>query len=193
MEQHRRTRRRVLAGLGAGSTALALGAVAGAQGQTRPYQPARHEQDAWLNRLPGTHRSFIDAATPDGAGEGMLYANNLYVANRSGYGLNEADLAIVVCLRHFATVFAYNNTVWGKYGKQLSDIVQFTDPRTKQAPSTNLLNSPDYGMTLPNFGNTIDSVVKRGTHFAVCEMATRFCRGRSRQPSAATPTRSTRN
>ena len=39
-------------------------------------------------------------------GEGMLYANNLYVANRNGYQLNENDVAVVVCLRHFATVCA---------------------------------------------------------------------------------------
>jgi hypothetical protein len=55
--------------------------------------------------------------------------------------------------------------------------VQFVDPKTKQAPTTNLLNSADYGMSLPNFGNTIASVVKRGTHFAVCEMATSFLAG----------------
>jgi hypothetical protein len=53
-------------------------------------------------------------------------------------------------------------------------MIEFTDPKTKQAPSANLLNSTAYGMTLSNFGNTIDSVVKRGTRFAVCDMATHF-------------------
>jgi intracellular sulfur oxidation DsrE/DsrF family protein len=36
------------------------------------------------------------------------------------------------------------------------------------------LNAADYGTTLSNLGNTIDSVVKRGTQFAVCDMATHF-------------------
>jgi hypothetical protein len=74
-------------------------------------------------------------------------------------------------------VFAYNDAIWSKYGKAMSDLVQFVDPKTTQAPTTNLLNSADYGMSLPNFGNSIPSVVKRGTHFAVCDMATRFISG----------------
>jgi intracellular sulfur oxidation DsrE/DsrF family protein len=107
----------------------------------------------------------------------MLYANNLYEANKKGYSLAESDIAIVICLRHFATAFAYNDAIWGKYGKQMSMMLEFTDPKTKQAPSTNLLNSADYGMALPNFGTTIDSVVKRGVQFAVCDMATHFFAG----------------
>ena len=106
----------------------------------------------------------------------MLYANNLYVANKSGYSLPERDIAVVVCLRHFATAFAFKDAIWAKYGKLLSGMLQFTDPRTKEAPSTNLFNA-DYGMALSNLGNTIDSVVKRGTQFAVCDMATHFFAG----------------
>jgi len=101
----------------------------------------------------------------------------LYVANKSGYSLEDSDVAVVVCLRHFATVFAYTDAIWGKYGKAMSDLVQFTDPKTKQAPSTNLLYSADYGLMMSNFGNTIPSVVKHGTHFAVCDLATHFISG----------------
>ena len=177
MKRNDTSRRRFISGAGVVAGAVALGSRSSAQAPAARFQPARHQQDSWLNALPGKHRTFIDAATPNGAGEAVLYANNLYVANKSGYALNEPELAIVVCLRHFATVFAYNNAIWGKYGNAMSDLVQFTDPKTKQAPPTNLLNSPDYGMTLPNFGNTIESVVKRGTHFAVCDMATHFISG----------------
>jgi intracellular sulfur oxidation DsrE/DsrF family protein len=172
-------RRSLLSGLAA-AAAFTLGSRTTAAQTTAPprgFQPARHQQDEWMNALPGRHRTFIDCATVSGAGEGMLYANNLYVANRNGYQLAESDLAIVVCLRHFATVFAYNDAVWGKYGQAISNLVQFTDPKTKQAPTTNLLNSADYGLTLPNLGNSIGSVVKRGTHFAVCDMATTFISG----------------
>lgn len=172
------TRRSMLSGVGAAVAAFALGSrTAGAQSPGAAFQPARHPEDEWLRALPGRHRTVIDCATVSGAGEGMLYANNLYVANRTAYQLNPSDLAIVVCLRHFATVFAYNDAIWGKYGQALSNLVQFTDPKTKQAPASNLLNSADYGMTLPNFGNSIPSVVSRGTQFAVCNMATQFITG----------------
>jgi hypothetical protein len=178
MKHVKKARRSILTGLGAAVAAAAVPAKpAAAQTSGAGFQPARHQQDAWLNQLPGRHRNFVDCATVSGAGEGILYANNLYVANRNGYQLNESDVAVVVCLRHFATVFAYNDAIWSKYGKALSDLVQFVDPKTKQAPSTNLLNSADYGLSMPNFGNTIESVVNRGTHFAVCEMATAFLAG----------------
>jgi hypothetical protein len=190
MDDNRPERRTILSALGAAFAAFAVGQrTAGAQ--TVPaaggFQPARHSQDAWLNALPGRHRTFIDCATVSGAGEGMLYANNLYVANKNGYQLNEPDLAIVVCLRHFATAFAFEDVIWGKYGKAMSGLLNFTDPKTKQAPSTNLFNSADYGMTLPNFGNSIPSVVKRGTHFAVCDMATRFISGQVAAAMKADP------
>jgi hypothetical protein len=175
MKHKMSTRRSMMSGLGAGAAVVALGSrTAGAQAPAGRAQPTRHPQDAWLDAVAGAHRIFIDAATVNGAGEGILYANNLYEANKSGYGLPERDVAVVVCLRHFATVFAYNDAIWAKHGKTLSTMLQFTDPKTKLPPATNLLNSAEYGMSLPNFGNTIESVVKRGTHFAVCDMATHF-------------------
>jgi hypothetical protein len=174
-------RRSILAAVGAAFGAFAIGAkTAAAQGPAAsgPFQPARHHEDEWLNTVPGRHRTFIDCATVSGAGEALLYANNLYVANKSGYQLNESDVAVVVCLRHQATPFAYNDAIWAKYGKALSEMLSFTDPKTKQAPATNLFNVADYGPALPNMGNSIPSVVQRGTQFAVCNMATRMLSGR---------------
>ena len=175
MTKQMRARRSMMSGLGAAAVGMALGAKpASAQTAGGRFQPARHQQDAWLDAVAGKHRTFIDAATPKGAGEALLYANNLYEANKSGYTLPESDVVVVACMRHFATPFAYNDAIWKKYGKNLSMMIEFTDPKTKQAPSTNLLNAGSYGMALPNLGNTIDSVVKRGTRFAVCDMATHF-------------------
>ena len=177
MTKNSRARRSMISGLGAAAVGVALGAkpsAAQTAGSGGRFQPARHQQDAWLDSVAGKHRTFIDASTPRGAGEAILYANNLYESNKSGYTLAESDVVVVACMRHFATPFAYNDAMWKKYGKNFSMMIEFTDPKTKQAPSTNLLNSGGYGMALPNLGNTIDSVVKRGTRFAVCDMATHF-------------------
>ena len=65
-----------------------------------------------------------------------------------------------------------------KYGKAIGDVVQFSDPKTKQAATKNLLNASDYGQALSNGGVTIASVVQRGTHFAVCGMAANMIAGR---------------
>src|SRR3970040_2334538 len=116
MKHDNRARRSMLSGIGAAIATFALGSRnATAQTPAGPFQPARHPQQEWLTRPPGRHRTFIDCAPAAGAGEGIFYANNLYVANRNGYQLNEDDVAVVVCLRHFATVFAYNDAIWGKY------------------------------------------------------------------------------
>ena len=166
------TRRSILTGAAAAAAVSLAPQNAGAQAPARAYQPARHSQDEWLDGVPGKHRTIVDCASTASAGAGILYANNLYVANARGYSLKEADVAVVVCLRHLATVFAFNDVVWAKYGQALSDAVMFTDPKSGQAPSTNLLDAAGYGMALPNGGVTIASVAKRGTQFAVCDMAT---------------------
>jgi intracellular sulfur oxidation DsrE/DsrF family protein len=188
MEPVQTARRSMLSGVAAAIAAVALGSRrAAAQARGEEFQPARHEQDEWMTRLPGKHRTIIDCATISGAGEGMLFANNLYVGNRNGYQLNDSDVAVIVCLRHMATMFAYNDAIWSKYGQALSSSAQFVDPKTKQAPATNLLNSTDYGMALPNLGNSISSLVKHGTHFAVCEMATRRISGQVARAVKADP------
>ena len=176
MRHEAKTRRSVMFGLGAAVAASAVGGrTAVAQTQAAgAFRPARHPQDSWMDALPGTHRVFIDATTAPGAGEAFLYANNLYAENKAAYSIAERDLAIVICLRHFATVFGYADAVWAKYGKVFSEMLPFTDPKTKQAPTTNLYNSAAYGMSLPNFGNTIEAQSTRGTRFAICDAATHF-------------------
>jgi len=169
------TRRSVITGGGAAVAAVALGPTRlSAQTAAGHFQPARHQQDAWLGAIVGKHRNFIDASTPRGAAEAVLYANNLFEANKNGYALNDSDVAVVVGMRHFATPFAFTDAMWAKYGTPLSAMLEFTDPKSKQAPSTNLLNSGEYGMAMPNLGNTLPAVTKRGVQFAVCDMATHF-------------------
>ena len=175
MNDSMRSRRSLMIGAGSAVLTVGLGAGGAAAQSAGAFRASSHPEDGWLDQRPGTHRIFIDAATPNGAGEAILYANNLYTAHKSAYaGGADGDLALVVCLRHFATAFAYTDTVWAKYGKPLSAMLTFTDPKTKQAPSTNLYNVAGYGLSLPNLGNTIDAVTKRGAYFAVCDTATHF-------------------
>jgi hypothetical protein len=175
MKEAMKTRRSLMTGLGAAAAAAVLmPARTSAQAKASNFRPARHTQDNWMDELKGKHRIFIDSSTASGGAEALLFANNLYMANESAYSLKPADLAIVVCMRHFATPFAYNDAAWKKYGKAFSGIMQFKDPKTGSPPTANLMNSADYGFTLPNLGTTINSLVERGTRFAICDMATNF-------------------
>ena len=168
------TRRSILTGAAAAAAVALTSTRVAAQAPARRFQPARHSQDEWLDTVPGKHRTFIDCASVASAGAGMMYANNLYVANAKGYQLKEADVAVVVCLRHFSTIFAFNDAIWAKYGQALSSAVEFVDPKTRQPPTKNLLDDAGYAQ-LPVA--TISAVVKRGTQFAVCDMATNMLAG----------------
>ena len=176
-------RRSFLSRIGAGMTAFgaAFGGAAAAQAQSAPaasaaggWRPAAHGEDDWLDQTTAKHRIFYDTTMPHGAAEAIFFARNTFVANASGYKLTDADIAQVVCLRHWSTSFAFTDAMWAKYGAALSQRADnFLDPKTKQLPTKNVLMYGDYGDALPNGGVTIEAMAKRGVRFAVCSMATR--------------------
>src|ERR1044071_1332044 len=157
MKQEQPTRRTFAAALGAAVALMGGAGTARAQGRATRFQPARHPRDAWLDALPGKHRTFIDASNVSGAGSALLYAYNLYAANKSDYSLPERDVAVVVCFRHSATALGFNDAVWAKYAKQMNATPQMVDPKTNEPPKTNLFYSVDYGFALTNFGVPIES------------------------------------
>jgi len=171
-------RRSFLSRLAAGAAALG-GAVLSsrpAYAQTPAsgaWKASRHNQDDWLDQIPGGHRFVIDTTSPSGLGSAMLYSNNFFVANQNGYGLGNGDIALVIVVRHNSTAFAYTDAIWRKYGMAIGDAAGgFDDPKTKTRPSANVYNSPTHGSALPNNGVTLDALIGRGVHFAVCDMAT---------------------
>jgi hypothetical protein len=178
-------RRLFLARAGAGLAAFGsvMGARASAvQAQSVPpnetrWQPARHAEDDWLDQVPGKHRLFFDTTTAEGLGQAIFFANNYFTANRSGYGLDDADLTVIICVRHQSTPFAYTDAIWTKYGAPLGVRASFSDPKTKEAPRVNVYQTAGYGTSLRNNGITLDALIKRGARLAVCQMSTRGCAG----------------
>jgi intracellular sulfur oxidation DsrE/DsrF family protein len=173
--------------LGTGATAAgAATALAQAPAAGGRWQPGRHTQDDWLDQVPGQHRFVFDTTSPDGFGGALLYANNFFLANQSGYGLGNADLAVVIVVRHNSTQFAYNDAIWAKYGTVLGQLSNVTDPQTKQAPKINIYNASAAVAGLPSLGTTLDSLIKKGVHLAVCQMATRRFAGAIAQGTGGT-------
>lgn len=152
--------------------ALAQGDAPPSRGPGDPFVPERHVQDDWFDAVPGKHRFFFDTISPDGAGAAITFASNYYAANKGAYGLEANELAVVICLRHYSTPFAFNDEIWSKYGAIFSDRIGFIDPKTKAAPVVNVYQASGYGMLLSSRGTTIDTMIKRGTQFAICDMAT---------------------
>jgi intracellular sulfur oxidation DsrE/DsrF family protein len=172
-------RRSFLTRLNAGVTSLAAMAVGGvAMAQVKPtatarWEPARHDKDDWLDKLPGKHRLLFDTTTPEGLGNALLFANNFMRVNRTDYGLENSDLAVVIVARHGATPLGYNDAMWAKYGTTLAARSKVEDPTTKLAPKRNIYNAADYGDLAANRGTTLDSLFKQGVQLAVCATATR--------------------
>ena len=173
----RSERRSFLSRLTAGAAAfgglLLNGQSASAQSASGAWRATRHTQDDWLDQIVGGHRFVIDTTSPLGLGNALLYSNNFFIANQSGYGLGNGDAAVVLVVRHNSTPFAYTDAIWRKYGMAIGDAAGgFDDPKTKMRPSANVYNSQTHGSALPNNGVTLDALIARGVHFAVCDMAT---------------------
>jgi intracellular sulfur oxidation DsrE/DsrF family protein len=165
-------RRSFLSRLGAGFAAVGATLGAGtatvlAQGSSSGgWQPARHSEDEWFDKIPGKHRTFLDAVSAHGVGEALHFASNIFTTSKSGYGLESGEVAIVVCLRHAATAFAFNDAIWSKYGASLP-----SDPKTNATAMKNPYNSPD------RRDETFDALIKLGVHFAVCDKSTQGLAG----------------
>jgi intracellular sulfur oxidation DsrE/DsrF family protein len=166
-------RRRILAGLGTGIAALGAVTTArqAAAAKGGRWQPALEAADDWME-LPGRHRLVLDSISPAGAGEALFFTQNYIDMNKSAYHLVPSQLANVVILRHFATIFGYSDAVWAKYGPAFAEMTHFMNPKTKQAAKRNLYDVENFGEQLTNRGATLSGLADQGVQFAVCGLAT---------------------
>jgi hypothetical protein len=169
-------RRSFLSRLGIGLTGGAALGATGLSAQTpareggAKWQPTRHTADDWYDQVPGQHRFVFDSITPDGLTNALLFINNYYTANQTGYGLTDKDLAVVLVMRHRATPFAYNNGIWAKNYATITQRTQYMDPATKQPPQTNLFA----GAGGQGGGrNSLLPLLDKGLQLAVCAVSTR--------------------
>ena len=169
-------RRSLMSGMSAVAAAFALGArPASAQTAAAPFQPARHPQDEWLDKIPGKHRVVFDVTSSRGVPEALHFANNIYSGNKSLYGLDEVDLAVLIILRHSATAFGYSDAMWAKHGKALAAATSYTDPKSSEPPKVNPFNATRI--------ETFDEMAKRGVQFGVCDTASHNLARRLAGPS----------
>jgi len=154
-------RRGLLAALGGAVGALVVGTRRVAAQATSAFQPARHEQDAWLDKMPGKHRFVLDVTSPGGVPDAIRFAGNIFEGSKTGYGLEDKDLAMVIVLRHSATGFGYSDAIWAKHGAMLGG----APAAGAEAPKGNPQNAAPR--------NALDALAKRGVQFMVCGTASR--------------------
>ena len=168
------TRRALLTGMGVAAAGVVATSTANAQ--SAGFVPARHSSDAWMDELPGQHRTWIDTSYGTGGMEALHYANNILSANVNVDGGKDADYAMVICWRHYATPLGYKDPAWAKYGEIFSAVMGLKDPQTGEAFKVNPANLAGR-MDLDNGGDTVDKMTGRGVQFALCNAATRWYAG----------------
>lgn len=158
MSHPTRTRRAVLAGIGAVATASVTGtsSVAAQSPTTTPFTPALFDTDAWMSAMRGRQRVVLDVESPERMPDAIRFVGNIFTAHKTAYGLDEAETAIIVCFRHSATPMGYTDAIWSKYGKVID---------AKNAPTANPYNSGDR--------QQLADLAKRGVQFMVCGTASR--------------------
>lgn len=151
-------RRSFLARLAAAGTAfagaLALPAAAVAQSRSKTDT---HPADAWLDELKGQHKNIYDTTSVENAGNGWGFARNFLTANTGPiYGLKDAEVNAIVCVRHQATVFGFNDAMWAKY---------------KLGESQKVMEGGVAATKNPQL-STATALAARGVIVAICGMAT---------------------
>src|SRR5436309_6179393 len=94
-----------------------------------------------------------------------MFCNNYMTANRTGYGLEAGDLALVVGVRHQSAPFAFTDAIWAKHGVVLSKRAKFVDPKTSQPATTNLRQTQ------------LNNLAKRGVVISICDMSSHAIAG----------------
>jgi intracellular sulfur oxidation DsrE/DsrF family protein len=135
------------------AAAVALPSKSAAQSSRGPTHPA----DAWLDDLKGQHKNIFDCVSVETGPTGWTFARNFLTANTGPiYQLKDADVNAIVCVRHLASVFGFNDAVWTKYKLGESQKVNEGGVPAVKNPQS----------------NTANDLSKRGVIVAVCGMAT---------------------
>ena len=165
MPKQTKTRRDILTGFGAVAAAGALGSrrAAAQSGQPLAFAPAMHAEDSWMSAIPGKHRIVLDVISAERVPDAIRFVGNIFSGHKSGYGIDDSDLAILVCFRHAATPYGYDNAFWAKNAKII-------DAEADPLPTANPYNAD---------GRTqLTNLTRRGVRFMVCGVASRGLAGR---------------
>jgi hypothetical protein len=151
-------RRSFLTRLAAAGTAIA-GVVAfpSKSAAEVPSGGPTHPADAWLDDLKGQHKNIFDCVSVENGPQGWTFARNFLTANTGAiYQLADADLNAIVCVRHTASVYGFNDAMWTKYKLGASQKVNEGGVPAVKNPHMSVAND----------------LAKRGVIVAVCGMAT---------------------
>ncbi len=124
--------------------------------------------DAWLDRLTGSHRQLFDAPAP-GGGIPLVHLMNYYDTYNKAYGVKDGDVNGILTFYGLTTFYGVNDAMWAKY--RIGEFLETNDARTGKPATTNpwRVEPTALGLTLPQA--SIESMAKRGATFILCNNA----------------------
>ena len=152
-------RRSFLARLAAIGTALGGGVALPSRSaaQSAPARGPTHPADAWLDDLNGLHKNIYDCTSIETGPTGWAFARNFLTANTGPiYQYKDADINVIVCVRHLASVYGFNDAMWAKY----------------KLGESQKVNEGGVPATSNPHASAAVTLAKRGVIVAVCGMAT---------------------
>jgi intracellular sulfur oxidation DsrE/DsrF family protein len=154
-------RRSFLARLAAAGSALAGVAALPSASAAQPFvargRGPTHPADAWLDDLNGQHKNIYDCTTVENGPTGWTFARNFLTANTGPiYQLKDADINVIVSVRHLATAFGFNDAMWAKY----------------KLGESQKVNEGGVPATRNPHANTAVDLAKRGVIVTICGLAT---------------------
>ena len=127
---------------------------------------------AWLGKLKGKHRQVYDVPELNN-GFALAWSRVFYMTNNET-GVADADMSVMVVLRHEALPLALVDAAWAKY--KLGEVFKINDPKTNAPSVRNIFYKTAPG-DLPLPGMDIGDLLQSGTLFGACNMAIRFYSG----------------
>ncbi len=169
-------RRAFIASVAGTSAALAASLGAGtllAQGRTFPEYPAPQGgwDLSWVDRVEkAKHRMVFDQ--PE-VGDGLALTNTLvyYRGYNDVYKTADADMGVVLVIRHAGIPTALNDDMWAKL--KLGEEAKLKDPTTgeptQRNPFVNLKSDDKHAVLIG--GGGLDALIARGVNVLICNLA----------------------
>lgn len=150
------------------TTFAATSINASAHTTTEPTTSTASANDAWLDRLKGSHRELFDAPAP-GGGVPLVHLMNYYDTYNKAYGAKDSDINGILTFYGGTVFYGVNDQMWAKY--RLGEFTEATDAKTGKPATTNpwRVAPVALGLTLPQA--SIESMQKRGATFIICNNA----------------------
>lgn len=149
-------RRSFLGRLAAVGSALAAVVALPSTSAAHAVRGGTHPADAWLDDLKGQHKNIYDCTSLENASMGLAFARNFLTANTGPvYQLKDADVNAIVCIRHLAAVFGFNDAMWTKYKLAEAQKVMENGAASKNA-----------------FARQANDLAARGVIVAICGLST---------------------